>query len=105
MSVDAAMPACAPAAPQREAPVAAAGRIHGKSYQSAVRVGHLRRPERQLYAVLLTPDGDWVASLLRRLLAGLSNSHSGSARDSRAHELTAEHLTPKVGDKIAAFRG
>ena len=38
---------------QRQEPVAAGGRTHGKRYQADVLLGSLRRPERQLYEVLL----------------------------------------------------
>lgn len=39
---------------QREESVAAGGRTHGKRYLAEVRLGPWRRPERQLYEVLLT---------------------------------------------------
>lgn len=39
---------------QREEPVTACGRTHGKRHQADVRLGRWRGPERQLHEVLLT---------------------------------------------------
>ena len=50
---------------QREEPVGAGGRTHAIRHQADVRLDHQRRPERRLYEVQLTSDGD-LAGALRR---------------------------------------
>ena len=58
---------------QRKELVDAGGRTHGIRHQAAVRFGHPRRRERQLYEVQLTSGCDWVVSLLRRLIPCRAN--------------------------------
>ena len=43
---------------QREESAAVSGRTHGNRHQADVRFGGQRWPERQLYELQLTPDGD-----------------------------------------------
>lgn len=61
---------------QREEPVAAGGRTHGKRHQADLQCSEPRWPERPLYEVYLTPGCDWAVQLLERLLPRRANTRS-----------------------------